>query len=84
MALAPENIDAVKNELKQEVAIEAAQDPQSNVSAEDAQKVLVNESKKAGVPAYQFDPDAPPEQKRAQVKMVISHLSSQNHTDSPD
>lgn len=31
---------------------------------------LVDESKKAGVPAFQFDPDASPEKKAEQAKMV--------------
>jgi hypothetical protein len=61
-----------KSELKQEVAVEAAQDPNSNVTAQDAERVLVDESKKAGVAALQFDPNATPEEKAAQAKAVSS------------
>ena len=58
------------NELKQQGAIEAARDADSRVTAEAAEKKMVEESKKAGVPAFNFDPDATPAQKLAQVKAV--------------
>lgn len=58
------------NELKQKGAVEAAQDPESNVTAEDAQKSMVNETKKAGGAAYEFDPNASPEEKAAQIRSV--------------
>ncbi|KAJ0355311.1 hypothetical protein KNSL1_001034 [Colletotrichum chrysophilum] len=59
-----------KNELKVQGVVEAAQDPESNVSADDAQKKIVEESKKAGITAFTFDPDASPEEKRAQAAAV--------------
>ena len=66
------------NELKQQGAIEtaqnAAQDPQSDVRPEDAEKVLLDETKKAGMPAYQFDPDASPEEKAAAAQSVGGFL----------
>ena len=58
------------SELKQEGAIEASRDPESTITAEDAEKKLVEESKNAGVAALTFDPDASPEEKRAQAKAV--------------
>lgn len=58
------------NELKQQGAIEAAQDPESSVTAEDAEKKIVEESRKAGVVAFNFDPDASPEEKKAQARAV--------------
>ena len=62
-------------ELKTKAAIEAAQDPGSNVGAEDAEKIMINEAKKAGVPALEFDPDASPEEKAAQARAVrYTHL----------
>ncbi len=64
------------NELKQQGAIEAARDPESTVSPEAAEKKIVEESKKAGVPAFQFDPDASMEQKKAQVRAVRHHRTS--------
>ena len=57
-------------ELKSEGAIEAAQDPNSKVTVDDAEQTLVNESKKAGIGAYQFDPNASPEEKAAQAASV--------------
>lgn len=57
-------------ELKQQGALEASRDPESSVTADDAQKKLVEESKNAGVAAFTFDPDASPEEKRAQAKAV--------------
>ena len=57
-------------ELKAQGVVEAAQDPNSSVTAEDAQKKIVQESKKAGVAAFEFDPDATPEQKAAQARAV--------------
>lgn len=58
------------SELKQQGAIDAARDPASSVTADDAQKLLVSESKNAGVAAFTFDPDASPAEKRAQAKAV--------------
>ncbi|KAI0533871.1 C2 domain-containing protein [Xylaria digitata] len=57
--------------LKQQGAIDAARDPASSVTADDAQKKLVEESKNAGAAAFTFDPDASPEEKRAQAKANI-------------
>lgn len=62
--------DREASELKQQGAIEASRDPGSTISAEDAEQKLLEESKNAGVAAYSFDPDASPEQKRAQAKAV--------------
>ncbi|KAK7744145.1 Tricalbin-2 [Cytospora paraplurivora] len=59
------------NELKQQGAIEAARDPESSVSADDAQKKMLQESKAAGVTAFTFDPDASREEKRAQAEAAI-------------
>jgi len=61
-----------EHEHKQEIAEEAARDPHTNFSAEDADKVLVEESKKAGAPAFHFDPNATPEEKAAQARAVGS------------
>ena len=61
-------------ELKAQGAIEAAQDPNSKTSAQDAEDVIAAESKKAGIPALQFDPNASPEEKAAQARAVSSVL----------
>lgn len=58
------------NELKQQGAVEAAENPQSQVTADDAQREIVESSRNAGVTAFTFDPDASPEQKRAQARKV--------------
>jgi hypothetical protein len=57
-------------ELKQKGAIEAARDPESSVTADDAKRMVVEQSKNAGVAAFTFDPDASPEEKAAQVREV--------------
>lgn len=59
-----------KNELKSQGAVEAAQDPNSSVTGKDATRVIVEESKKAGSAALQFDPNASPEEKAAQARAV--------------
>ncbi|KAK5228196.1 Tricalbin-2 [Exophiala xenobiotica] len=66
-----------KNELKSQGAIEAAQDPNSSVTGDDAQRVLLNESQKGGATALHFDPNASPEEKAAQAR------SQQNDTRRP-
>jgi hypothetical protein len=61
-----------ERELKQQGAIEAAE--QNVVDPEDVEKHMVEQSKNAGIPAFKFDPDATPEQKRAQAQ-AVSHYS---------
>ena len=58
------------SELKQQGAFEAAQDPSSSVTAADAEKKALEESKKAGAAAFRFDPDASAEDKVKQAKAV--------------
>ncbi|KAG9238347.1 C2 domain-containing protein [Amylocarpus encephaloides] len=58
-------------ELKAQGVMEAARDPDSSVTADDAQQKIVAESKKAGVAAFTFDPDATPEQKAAQARARV-------------
>ncbi|KAI5927713.1 tricalbin-1 [Camillea tinctor] len=61
------------SELKQQGAIEAARDPETSVTSEDAQKKLVEESRNAGVAAFKFDPDASPEEKKAQARVALEN-----------
>ncbi|KAI9844655.1 MAG: hypothetical protein M1838_002093, partial [Thelocarpon superellum] len=58
-------------ELKQQGALEAARDSASPVTAEDAEKKMVEETKRAGAHAFQFDPDASPEEKAAQARARV-------------
>ncbi|PNY28037.1 Uncharacterized protein TCAP_02038 [Tolypocladium capitatum] len=58
-------------ELKVQGAIEAAENPESHVTADDAQKEMVEQSRNAGIPAFSFDPDATPAQKLAQAQAAI-------------
>jgi hypothetical protein len=67
------SLEKEKNELKAQGAIQAAQE--GSVSPEDAQKVILDESKKAGAAALTFDPNASPEEKAAQAR-AVSQLSS--------
>jgi len=64
------SLSSLKNELKLEGAIEAAQDPNSSVTAQDAEHVMLEESRKAGSAALHFDPNASPEEKAAQARSV--------------
>lgn len=59
-----------EKEEKQEATIQAAQDPSSSTTAADARKAIVDESRKAGVAAYSFNPDATPEEKAARAGAV--------------
>lgn len=65
-------LSSFSSEIKQQGAAEAARDPNSSVTAEDAQRLFVEESKRAGATALQFDPDATPEAKAAQARAVSS------------
>ncbi|KAK7725442.1 Tricalbin-2 [Botryosphaeria dothidea] len=55
-------------ELKQQGAIEAARDPNSNVSAADAEQKVLDEAHKAGGAALAFNPNATPQEKAAQAR----------------
>ncbi|KOS18733.1 Uncharacterized protein ESCO_000750 [Escovopsis weberi] len=58
-------------EAQQQAFIDAAQDPRSTVTADDVQKVIVDQAKRAGVPAFSFDPRASVEEKRAQAAAAV-------------
>lgn len=58
------------HELKQQGALEAARDPESNVTAEAAENIVLKEAQKGGSAAYQFDPNATVEEKRMQARSV--------------
>jgi hypothetical protein len=62
-------------ELKTQAAVEMARDPNSSVTSDDAQKKMVEESHKAGVAAFTFDPNATPAQKAAQARAVSSSIA---------
>lgn len=63
-------------EAKQQEIVQAAQDPDDGVTSADAQKVLLDESKKGGAAAFQFDPDASPAEKAAQTGAVSFALNA--------
>lgn len=58
------------SELKLQGAIEASRDPQSSVTAEDAEQKILQETRAAGVEAFRFDPDASTAEKKAQAREV--------------
>lgn len=66
--------DAEKTEHKIEGAVETAQelheDPKSNVNPDTVEQKVVDDAQEAGVAAYQFDPDASPEDKANAAKGV--------------
>ncbi|KAF2815936.1 tricalbin [Mytilinidion resinicola] len=59
------------SELKQQGALEAAQDPDSIVTAQAAENAVLEEARKGGSAAFQFNPDASPEEKAAQLKSHV-------------
>ncbi|KAF2263568.1 tricalbin [Lojkania enalia] len=60
-----------EHELKQQGALEATRNPNSAVTADTAEQAVLEEAKKGGSAAFQFDPDASPEEKRAQARARI-------------
>lgn len=66
--MASENLDSVR--LKQPAAVDMAQDPARD--AETVEKALVKETRSAGAAAYQFDPNAAPEDKARAARSVSS------------
>lgn len=66
----PSNMAFSNPEAKVDAAVELAKDPDSSVTAKVAEKEMVHQSKLAGVAAFEFDPDATPEQKAAQARAV--------------
>ncbi|EED19084.1 membrane bound C2 domain protein (vp115), putative [Talaromyces stipitatus ATCC 10500] len=67
--------DSSQTETKQQGIIETAQaaasDPQSKIQPELIEKKLVEESRKAGAVAYQFDPNASPEEKAQAANAIL-------------
>lgn len=59
------------HELRAEGAIDAARNADSGVSAQAAEKTVLDEARKGGSAAFEFDPDATPEQKRAQARARV-------------
>lgn len=59
------------SELKQQGALEAAQDPKSGVTPDAAENKVVREAKASGVAAFKFDPDASAAEKAQQAKASI-------------
>lgn len=57
-------------EIKEKLAVNAAADPNSSVTVEQAEQVILDESKRAGAVALKFDPNASPEEKAAQARAV--------------
>lgn len=63
------------NELKQQGALEASRNPESSVSAEDAENKVLEDTRSAGVAAFKFDPDDTPAEKKAQAREVGAHYA---------
>ena len=59
-----------EQELKTQGVVEAAQDPDSKVDAADAEKAIVDNARAAGAAAFEFDPNASPEEKARQAREV--------------
>ncbi|SMR43530.1 unnamed protein product [Zymoseptoria tritici ST99CH_3D1] len=57
-----------EHELKAQGVVEAAQDPNTSVTSDDAQKAMVDQARAGGAAAFTFNPDASPEEKAAQAQ----------------
>ena len=57
-------------EWRQQASIEAARDDRSFVTASEAESKIVEEARRAGDQAFQFDPNASPAAKAAQAGAV--------------
>ena len=66
----PSNRSAGAGELVSQGAAQASRDPNSTATAQDVEQVMADESKKAGIAAFQFDPNTSPEDKAAQARSV--------------
>jgi hypothetical protein len=53
-----------------QTAQHAAEDPNSHINPETTEKLLVEESRRAGAAAYHFDPNATPQDKAQAAKAV--------------
>ncbi|RMZ68452.1 membrane bound c2 domain [Pyrenophora seminiperda CCB06] len=60
-----------ESELKQQGVLDAAKDPDSSITAQQAEGAMVKEAQAGGSAAFQFDPNASPEQKRAQARARV-------------
>ena len=63
-------VAGMASELTQQKALAAARDPNSSVDAHQAEQVILEQSKAAGAAAFEFDPNASPEEKAAQLREV--------------
>lgn len=61
-------------ELKQQGVIEAAQDPNTSIDAQQAEESLLQQSKAAGAAAFSFDPNASSEEKAELVKQRAEEI----------
>lgn len=64
------------SELKAQGALEAARDPNSSVTAHQAEQTVLNQAKAGGAAAFELNPDASPEEKAAQLKAVCSYADA--------
>lgn len=64
-----EGIAGRAEELKAQGVVDQAQDPNSKVDAADAEKALKDNARAGGAAAFEFNPDASPEEKASQAKV---------------
>ena len=62
---------------KHDAVIQDAQNPDTKTTSEDAEQALINDTKRAGGAAFQFDPDASPEEKAASARSVSGRRQSE-------
>ncbi|KAH9860893.1 hypothetical protein IAQ61_010628 [Plenodomus lingam] len=73
-----------ESELRQQGALDAAKHSHAPVTADEAEEAVVEQARLGGSAAFQFDPNASPEEKRAQARARVPvgfhHERNQNAT----
>lgn len=60
-----------ESELKQQGVLDAAKDPNSTITAQQAEQSVLDQARAGGSAAFHFDPNASPEEKRAQARARV-------------
>lgn len=66
-------------ELKAQGVLEAAADPNSSITVDQAEHAAADHARAGGAAVFEFDPDASPEEKAAQAKDVSVSAVKEHH-----
>ncbi|KAK4540064.1 hypothetical protein LTR36_009805 [Oleoguttula mirabilis] len=74
-----EGVAGQASELETQGALAAARDPNSSVDAHQAEQTMLQQSKAGGAAAFEFNPNASPEEKAAQLKATQPDRPHRKH-----